>query len=96
MIPTTTTIVLGGTPVPVELTADALDAARRSLARFDDPAVRAWYARRTAELGITGPGVAESELVHGPQKTYAMALRAFAIHVAHQQMLAEDMREPAL
>jgi hypothetical protein len=79
----TSVIVLGGTPVDLNLTDDDLQTARDSLARFADPTARASFARHFANVDV-----AELEHVHGPQTAYAMARRALAVQVVHEQLVA--------
>jgi hypothetical protein len=83
----TSTISIGGTSVDILLTEQDMDAARQALARFGEPAARDSFARH-----FTDVDVAELEHIHGPQTAYAMARRALAVQVVHEQLVAGGAR----
>jgi D-serine dehydratase len=84
---TTPTISISGTAIPVTLTDQDLDDARQRLGRFADPVARDSFARHFADVDV-----AELEHIHGPQTAYAMARRALAVQVVHQQLAAGGAR----
>jgi hypothetical protein len=78
---------IGGTSVDILLTEQDMDVARQALARFADPVARDSFARH-----FTDVDVAELEHIHGPQTAYAMARRALAVQVVHEQLVAGGAR----
>jgi hypothetical protein len=84
---TTPTITIGGAAIPVTLTDRDLDDARQRLGRFADPVARDSFARH-----FTDVDVAELEHIHGAQTAYAMARRALAVQVVHEQLVAGGAR----